>query len=782
MLGLATPFKTQNYGTKLQAFAMQNIFSKLGYDVEIISYVYVSTKKEKIRNLLSIKKLSGRIKQRRQKKADFANPRYAECVRLRNSAFDSFTNKYLPTTRNFVSLETLKSYSKKYDAVICGSDQIWLPVHIKKGYYSLSFVPKGVRRIAYAPSFGISSIEKSDKKFYRDFLDKMDFLSCRELSGCEIIENTSGKKAQIVLDPTLMVDKNVWKKLCGDTPVIDEDYIFCYFLGTNPKHRQKAKDLSKLTGCKIVALPHIDGYVDADENYADFTLCDIGPERFVNLIKNAKYICTDSFHGSVFSTIFEKEFFVFERFSSSDKHSTNTRLCSLLSGLELTDRQLKNERLDALDWSVKIREKIDYIKVKKNLEKLRQSSFDYIKKSLDGINPHRQTHIKITDKNDCCGCSACADVCPKNCIKMIADNEGFVYPELDTANCVNCSACLNVCPVNQFRKSDNKFTAIACKNNNEEIRRQSTSGGVFTPLAKEVIKIGGVVIGASFDGEFQVRHCLVDNTEDLYKFRSSKYVQSNTLGIFSKTEKLLKDGRVVMFSGTPCQVYALKTYLKKNYENLITVDLFCHGVPSPKVWNKYLDFINPDDKKIENISFRDKRISWEDYSLAVNFGDSETATFWKKDAFARGFGFSVFSRPSCSVCRLKSFPRHSDITLGDLWLIARIFPEMDDHKGISFVLLNSEKGRKLFDKIKSCVTYKEIDEQKLKEVYPVMGLPTKPHKNRAEFFEQLDTMSFDKLAMKCATVDRKHEFRVWRSGVLNKIGILPLLRKIKNII
>lgn len=780
MLGLATPFKTQNYGTKLQAFAMQTIFSELGYDVEIISHTYVSSKKEKLKKLFSIKKISAKIKQNKKKKADFLNAEYTQCLKIRNRAFDRFTNEYLFTTRNFSNLDALKKYSERYDAVVCGSDQIWLPSHIRNGYYSLSFVPQGAKRIAYAPSIGVSKLEKSDVKKYRDFLEKMDCLSCRELSGCEIIEKASGKKAQLVLDPTLLAPKSEWEKLAGNTPVLDENYIFCYFLGSNPQHRQKVKELATLTGYKIVALPHIEGYVEADTSYADYALSDIGPDKFINLIKNAKYVCTDSFHGSVFSTIFEKDFFVFERFAKGAKNSTNTRLHSLLDILDLKSRQIKDDDINTLDWSEKIKDKIDYNGVSTNAQKHRNSSLDYIKNALADIKPDKQTHIELADKKDCCGCSACADACPKGCITMVADSEGFVYPQIDKSKCVDCSACITACPIKKFRKPNNESNAFACINKDEEIRRKSTSGGVFTPLAQEIVESGGVVIGASFDKDFQVVHTCVENADELYKFRSSKYVQSNTTGIYRKTKDLLLQGREVLFSGTPCQVYALKTYLKKDYNNLVTVDLFCHGVPSPKVWNKYLDFANPQNKKIESISFRDKRISWENYSLTINYGDSETSKFWKDDAYARGFGFSVFNRPSCSVCRLKSFPRISDITLGDLWLIDRIFPEMNDKKGTSFVFVNTDKGRALFDSIKAELTYKEIDNQTLKNAYPVMGVPTKPHKNREQFFAQLENEQFDTLAKKCATVDRKHQYKVWRANMLRKTGLMPLLRKIKS--
>ena len=245
---------------------------------------------------------------------------------------------------------------------------------------------------------------------------------------------------------------------------------------------------------------------------------------------------------------------------------------------------------------------------------------------------------------------------------------------------------------------------------------------------------------------------------------------------------MLDNKKTVLFSGTPCQIRALKSFLGKNYENLITVDLFCHGAPSPKIWNKYLEFANANNEHINSISFRDKRISWENYSLTIKYKGHEKSAFWKDDAFARGFGFSLFNRPACSTCRLKSFPRISDITLGDLWLIQQIFPDLDDHKGISFVLLNNEKGKKLFDNIKSEIFFRDIPKEKLRLTYPVMGTPTKAHPNREAFFNRLDTVPFDELVFKYATVDKKREFKIKRNKVLSKLGILPVLKKLKKML
>lgn len=780
MLGLATPFQTQNYGTKLQAYAMQSIFSQLGYDVEVINYIYVSSKKEKIKGLLSPSKIAYKLKSAKKNKSNAAIPEYSKCIAQRNRAFNNFVNENIRTTRAFSNLPALGEYSKRYDAVICGSDQIWLPAHIKKGYYSLSFAPDSVRRIAYAPSLGISCLAQKDEKMYSDFLNRFYSLSCRENSGCEIINRLSEKKSTVVLDPTLMVERDVWDNLSGEKRIVDEKYIFCYFLGSNPKHRKKARELAEKLGCKIAALPHIDGYVPIDEEYADYKLCEIGPADFINLIKNAEYICTDSFHGSVFSTIFQKEYLVFERFAKGEKNSTNTRLISLLTNLGLTDRLIENEQLDSSESLDALNRPIDYTKVSEKLSELKNSSAEYISDALKGIEPNKQTHIEITDKHDCCGCSACADICPKQCIEMVSDSEGFVYPAVNTDKCINCSSCLKVCPVKQYKKSTGSFTAIAAVNNDEEIRRQSTSGGVFTALAEKVIEDGGIVIGAAFDDNFgAVKHIAVSTKEELCRFRSSKYVQSDTRGIYRKTRDLLNKEKTVLFSGTPCQIRALKSFLKKDYDDLICVDLFCHGVPSQKIWNKYLDFENPENRKIENISFRDKRISWENYSLTISYAGKEKSDFWKDNPYARGFGFSLFNRPYCSTCRLKSFPRISDITLGDLWKIAMIYPDMNDKKGTSFVLLNTDKGKKLFESIADKLTYREIEPDKLNTAYPVMGAPSKPHKNRAEFFEQFESIPFDKLAMKYATVDRKANLKVTIIKMLGKTGILGIIKKFR---
>lgn len=200
--------------------------------------------------------------------------------------------------------------------------------------------------------------------------------------------------------------------------------------------------------------------------------------------------------------------------------------------------------------------------------------------------------IDIIQKQDCCGCEACVQICPKGCMCMVEDTEGFLYPQVDKSVCVNCGLCEKVCPVIHQNKSRTPLKVYAAKNMDEEVRLKSSSGGIFTLLAESVIKRGGVVFGAKFDDEWMVVHDYTDNIEGVAAFRGSKYVQSIIGNAYRKVEQFLKSGRMVLFTGTPCQIAGLKKYLRKEYKKLLAVDLVCHGVPSPKVWQMYLEETN----------------------------------------------------------------------------------------------------------------------------------------------------------------------------------------------
>lgn len=307
--------------------------------------------------------------------------------------------------------------------------------------------------------------------------------------------------------------------------------------------------------------------------------------------------------------------------------------------------------------------------------------------------------INITDKCNCCGCTGCVNVCPKACISMSEDKEGFLYPVVDSVKCIDCGLCEKVCPVLHPLKNEAEPLVYAAINNDESIRMQSSSGGIFTLLAESVIDRGGVVFGVCFDRDWNVVHDYTETKEGLAKFRGSKYVQSNLGNSFSLVKTFLNSGREVLFSGTPCQVAGLKNYLRKSYSNLLTVDLVCHGVPSPDVWRKYLqeticrvfgirnknNAVNPGDY-ITDISFRAKDIGWKKFSFKIKYKDGRTEMMpFYENPYMNTFLLDISLRPSCYSCPAKLHNVQSDMTLADFWGVNNINPFIDDDKGCGLI-------------------------------------------------------------------------------------------------
>lgn len=312
--------------------------------------------------------------------------------------------------------------------------------------------------------------------------------------------------------------------------------------------------------------------------------------------------------------------------------------------------------------------------------------------------------IRIEKKVNCCGCSACVQSCPKQCITMREDDEGFLYPVVDEKECINCGLCEKVCPVINHNQSKEPLKTIAAINPNEETRLKSSSGGVFTMLAEKTINEGGVVFGAEFDEIWNVKHGYIETIAGLESLRRSKYVQSNIGESFKQAELFLKQGRKVLFSGTPCQVAGLKLYLRKEYDNLLTIDVACHGVPSPLVWRDYLNEVtNGNIKSITDISFRSKQTGWRNYSVEILKANSKVICERAgKNVYMQGFLSNLFLRPSCYLCPFKSGRSGADITLADYWGVEDLTPTMDDDKGTSLVLINTGVGKDFFSTISVC--------------------------------------------------------------------------------
>lgn len=306
--------------------------------------------------------------------------------------------------------------------------------------------------------------------------------------------------------------------------------------------------------------------------------------------------------------------------------------------------------------------------------------------------------IVLSSKYDCCGCETCAQRCSHKAIIMTRDKEGFLYPHINIEQCTNCGLCEQVCPIINQAEQKIPIVAYAAKNNDEKTRLLSSSGGIFTLLAEKIIADGGVIFGAKFDEQWNVVHDYVETIEALADFRGSKYVQSRIGDIYISVEQFLKLGRKVLFSGTPCQIAGLKRFLIKDYQNLVCIDIICHGVPSPLVWQKYIQQLDIDN--ITHVKFRDKTNSWKNYEVVVNSGTSEIIRETiRQNVFMKLFLSDLCLRPSCANCPAKAGKSHSDITIADYWGIEHVHPEFDDDKGCNLVIVNSEKGKDLFDSI-----------------------------------------------------------------------------------
>lgn len=334
--------------------------------------------------------------------------------------------------------------------------------------------------------------------------------------------------------------------------------------------------------------------------------------------------------------------------------------------------------------------------------------------------------IHIEDKTLCCGCTACASICPEGAIAMVPDALGFMYPEVSTGLCIDCGLCESICPFSNQDTENVPLKILAAKNPDSKIRDISSSGGVFTLLAQKTLSEKGVVFGARFDKKWNVVHDYTETVEGLADFRGSKYVQSDIRDTFRQTRDFLESGRHVLYSGTPCQIAGLKNFLRKEYERLLTVDVICHGVPSPVVWQKYLKETTPAGYTVTDVNFRSKISGWKKPSMEIRYDEENRHNIYQKifpdNTYMSAFLSNLSLRPSCFRCPAKSGKSGSDITLGDFWGIEDILPEFDDDRGCSLVFANTGKGQETVNRlaiISSVQSYASALEKNINIMLPV---------------------------------------------------------------
>lgn len=378
--------------------------------------------------------------------------------------------------------------------------------------------------------------------------------------------------------------------------------------------------------------------------------------------------------------------------------------------------------------------------------------------------------IEICLSKKCSGCTACYAVCPRKAISMQIDEEGFLYPRIDESLCVHCGLCERVCPSLNQKPLREPLSVYAAKAKDDALRQESSSGGIFSLLARQVMSEGGIVYGAAISEiDLSVAHCSAENEEELSWLRGSKYVQSDVGDTYFRVRSQLKDGRKVLFSGTPCQVAALRNYLARDYDNLICVEVICHAVPSPLAWRKFLekraaasakgrDSARPEAVIGRRISFRRKNCGWKKFSLSLRFAnDKEYLLDLRTDNFLRGFLSELYNRPSCHECSVRELRSGADITLGDYWNVHQRFPQIDDDLGTSVVLVNSNKGAILANKIALECDMVESDYADVRRTNPAIYRSSPPHHKRDKFFKLVYRgADFD------MTVDRLLARPLWR--------------------
>lgn len=702
-VGIITLQGEDNFGNILQNYAVQTVIESYGYQVCTldnqtkqgffitmekeypfvkklkISYI-LNYIKEKL-NFQNVKDLNPVLFFINYKKSIIAK----QLESIRHKKFNECKIKYNHYTDTSVNAKWFcKSDYDEYFALVTGSDQVWNPYYASvSGVNFLRFVPEH-KRIAFAVSFGVDHIPDKRKEIYRKWIFEIPSISVREKSGAEIIKKLTGKDVEILLDPTFALSRQEWLEYAGilQVNVKRSSYILLYFLGNKTiEYTRWIKRYAKKFKLEIVSIHDM----HEPEYYT------VDPTEFIWLIANAAIVFTDSFHGIALAINLNIPFVAFER--NEIGQSMSTRIDSLLNVFGLQSRKFLHLKRKS------VLEEINFEPINAKIEMEREKIYSYINNSLNKVETVERFPL-LAEGSHCIGCLSCYNKCNVTAIRLFEDSDGFLYPKVDRNKCQHCMACQTVCPQDGLKISKNYVSAYYATAKDRQILNTSSSGGVFYYLAISILDKGGWVYGAKYSENYDtLYHVGTNNIKKIEQLQTSKYLQSNTDGIFIDVENKLKQGIPVLFSGTPCQIGALQKYLGKQYENLFLLDFICHGVPSPMVWKRYVNELS-NGRKIKDVNFRDKRNGWRNCGLKIKWEDGEE--YYKtldQEPYFRVFLNDLSLRPSCYECQYKGNYRDSDLTIADYWGISAVQNEKDNLMGVSLVIIRSEKGKCLFEDI-----------------------------------------------------------------------------------
>ncbi len=724
-VGVAGVWYGVNYGSVLTYYALYRILTKLGYSVLMIG---------KQRLLEYDWEIDSKIHSR-----EFASQHYKDIS---------------PNLK----MDEMYRLNRYCDIFLMGCDQVWnydgVARHFGLNNY-FDYVSEDKKKISYASSFGHDrSFTPIDKMpIVTKLFHRFDAVSVREAEAVRVLKDEFGIEGTQVVDPVFLLDREEYQEILNDSKAEEEEkFLLSYILDPTPEIRESLLYVAEKKNLKLINM--IDAMGNRKKNKEILNLPniveDLDSPTWLWYIKHAEFVITDSCHGVSFSLIFHRPFIAL-----ANRKRGVSRVESLVDMLGIRERYVYDAR--QIQKDEKLLSGMDYDKIDKIFDMERERSLNWLKSALSKEKKRSVTVRDCVSKKECCGCGACFQTCPSDAIRMDYDEEGILYPLVDEDKCIRCGKCVRVCPALHPYDNNEKEPQCYAAYGDDEVRAVSSSGGIFSLVAEQVLQEGGAVCGAVFDDEFHLFQKVIYSREELPKLRGSKYIQSNTGHTFQELKKVLDDGKPALYVGTPCLVAGLRGYLGKEYEQLFTIDLLCHGGPSPVAFQKYLGEVHG-KKQVSYVGFRDKdHFDWQINATGMTVKYKNGSSYRRaksEDLYYRAFTPSLMVRPQCQVCNYAKLPRLGDFTLGDFWGVEKYDPRLTDGRGTSIVSVNSEKGAAMLGKIRPKLQLLEkVDINHILTHGQPYARPYKNNPRRYRFLRMARDCSFRK-SLECCEQNR----------------------------
>lgn len=768
-IGILTFYDTINYGAALQAYALQQALISLGADPEFLSYVRrrSNTLPNNSNKLSSLFKgnFKGRINMLIHLKRTL---KIKKCFKDNTIGFKGFQEEYLHCSREqYYKNEDFKYANCTYDGFITGSDMVWTPLTQNLYPYFLQFADRQ-KRYSYAPSLtGCERFSEETIQTIKKYLMGFDLISCREQEGVDFVKSITGKDAVLNVDPTLLFNKSQWRNLLNiPFNKNTKKYILCYtFGGLSKSLRKEVYRIARENNLDVRYVP-----MTQEEMYSELKKGNrgpFGPKEFVELFFNASFVVTNTFHGFLFSLISELPFVVIRREIGNAWKANETRISNLMELIGITDRYIEcDSKIDNSFLN------INYNSINSIIEKQRQDSFSYLNTVVDAISKNKfnhsgivMTNIRELSSNRCTGCNLCSLICPFNAIRMKEDNEGFLKPYVDDSLCKECGKCAKMCPSIHDTEKQYPIDSKLCLSKDTAIEN-CASGGFFYTIAKYYIEhLNGFVYGVVFDKNYNCLHIEASSLKELEPMQNSKYIQSYVGTCYVQVKKRLQEGRHVLFSGTPCQIAALKSYLNRDYNNLLLIDIVCHGVPSPGFWKSYINeyqkkdiinyymFRNRANKRTWNPGSNHLRRGTQESTISVSSGVKHIPA--QNDPYYGPFVRCESYRLSCYYCKYASNERVGDITIGDCDSEKK-YPSFYPFESKSIVLINNQKSLDIWNKISDLFYFTQLDYREEVKANLTLGRAPKMPLARDYIYKDLSSLSWSSFSKKYSSRPNKY--------------------------